>query len=100
MLKILRIEGESMSPDYNNGDYVIVSRFPLLFNMVKINSVLVFKSSKFGVLIKNVSAIDQAGNRFYFKGTNQMSVSTELIGAIERKDIIGSVLFHFKKDTV
>ena len=97
MFRIIKVEGESMFPEYNNGDYVIVSRFPLLFNMIRINSVLVFNSQDYGILIKKVAGMDKAQKRYFFKGTNQMSITTEMIGAIDDKDIIGAVLLHFKK---
>lgn len=97
MFRIIKVEGESMSPDYNSGDYVLVSRFPLLFNSIRINTAAVFNSKKYGVMIKKVSEIDRVNNKYFFKGANQMSVKTEMIGAIDRKDIIGIVLLHFKK---
>lgn len=97
MFRIIKVEGESMSPDYNSGDYVLVSRFPLLLNCIRINTVAVFNSSKYGVMIKKVSEIDNAAKQYFFKGTNHMSITTEMIGAIDRKDIIGVVLLHFKK---
>ena len=97
MFRIIKVEGDSMSPDYNSGDYLLVSRFPLLFNFIRINTAAVFNSSKYGVMIKKVSEIDSAKKQFFFKGANQMSVTTEMIGAIDKKNIIGVVLLHFKK---
>lgn len=97
MFRIIKVEGESMSPDYNSGDFVIVSRLPLLLNTVKINSVMVFRSRNYGILIKKVSDIDRDKQRYFFKGSNKNSVTTEMIGAIDKKDIIGSVFLHFKK---
>lgn len=86
-----------MSPEYHNGDYVITSRLPLLMGMVKVNSVLVFKSQRYGLLIKKVAEIDHTDKKYFFKGTNPLSLTTEKIGAIDKKDIIGSVVLHFKK---
>jgi hypothetical protein len=97
MFRIIRISGESMSPEYHDEDFVLVSRLPLLLGLVKIDSVLVFRSWNYGLLIKKVSEIDKKNRRFFFTGTNHMSLSTEKIGTIDKKDIIGSVLFHFKK---
>ena len=97
MFRIIKIEGESMSPDYNNGDFVIVTRLPLLLNTVKINSVLVFTTQNYGILIKKISDIDRVKKKYFFKGSNKNSVTTEMIGAIDKKDIIGVVLLHFKK---
>lgn len=86
-----------MSPDYNDGDYVIISRFPLLFNSVKTDSVLVFNSQKYGIMIKKVSAVDPAQKKFFFRGISSKSITSQKIGAIDKKDILGKVLFHIKK---
>jgi len=97
MFKIIKVEGESMSPVYNDGDYVLTIRFPLLLRRIKVSSVLVFKSKGHGVLIKKVSQIDPERRVFFFTGLNKKSLTTEQIGAVGEKDIIGSVIFHFKK---
>ncbi len=97
MFRIIKVSGESMSPDFNNGDYVLVSRLPLILGMVKKNSILVFKSAEYGILIKKVSDIDRLKGLFYFTGINTDSLSREQIGAISRKYIIGSVLLHFER---
>lgn len=97
MFRIIKIHGESMLPEYNDGDYVITSRLPLLSGTVKVNSVMVFKSEKYGILIKKVAGINNDNNTYSFKGTNPLSLSTEEIGSIDKKNIIGSVIFHFAK---
>ncbi len=97
MLRIIKISGESMSPEYHDGDYVVTSRLPLLLGLVKINSVVVFKSEKYGPLIKKVSSIDKKEKRYFFSGSNSISITTEEIGAIYQKNIYGSVIFHIKK---
>ena len=99
MIRIIRVEGESMSPEYNDGDYVLISRLPLLLRRIKVSDVLVFNSKKYGVLIKKVSQIDTFHRIIFFAGLNKKSLTTEQIGAVEKKDIIGSVLLHFKKQT-
>ncbi len=97
MFRIIKVSGESMSPDFNDGDYVLVSRIPLFLGRVKVNSIIVFDTLKYGILIKKVSSIDSQNGHFLFTGINQNSLSTDKIGTIQKKDIIGSVIFHFKK---
>jgi len=97
MFRIIRISGESMSPEFHDGDFVAVSRIPLVFGFVKAGTVLVFNSPAFGMLIKKVLKIDKEEKKYFFTGTNNLSLSTEKIGAIDQKDIIGAVIFHFKK---
>lgn len=86
-----------MSPEFNDGDYVLISRIPVLIGRIKIGSVLVFKSVKYGIMIKKVCDLDRYTGTFFFTGTNQQSLSSGKIGAIPEKDIIGAVVYHFKK---
>jgi signal peptidase I len=97
MFRIIKVSGESMSPEFNDGDYVLLSRLPLILGMIKINSTLVFKSAEYGILIKKVSDIDRHKGTFFFTGINKNSLTSEKIGAIPRKSILGSVILHFKK---
>ncbi len=86
-----------MSPEFHTGDYVLISSLPLMLGLVRKGSALVFNTEKYGLLIKHVSRIDRETGRIYFKGTNPLSLSEEEIGAINRKDILGSVIVHFKE---
>jgi len=95
MFRIIKVDGESMSPDFNDGDYVLISRIPLMMRHVKLNSILVFNTAKYGILIKKVSVIDK-DNRYFFTGINSLSLTTDKIGAVSEKDILGSVILHFK----
>jgi len=97
MFRIIKVSGESMSPDFNDGDYVLVSRIPLFFSRVKVNSILVFKSNKYGTLIKKVSRIDRDHGNYFFTGINKNSLTSEKIGAINNQNILGTVILHFKK---
>jgi len=86
-----------MPPDLNEGDDVLISRLPLLLGRIKVNSIVVFDTFKYGILIKKVSMIDRQSGKFLFTGINQNSLTSEKIGLIQKKNILGSVLFHFKK---
>jgi signal peptidase I len=97
MFRIIKIRGESMSPGFHDGDYAAVSRIPVLLGLIRIDSVLVFNTEKYGILIKKVCGIDKKKSKYFFKGSNHLSLSSEEIGYIDEKDILGSVIFHFKK---
>jgi signal peptidase I len=86
-----------MSPHFNDGDYVIISSIPLLFNRIKENSIIVFNSPVFGILIKKVSSSDYGKCIFYVKGFNPASLSSEKIGPVKKNEIIGTVLLHIKR---
>jgi phage repressor protein C with HTH and peptisase S24 domain len=86
-----------MSPLYNDGDYVITTSIPLLFNRIADKSVVVFKSPVYGILIKKVIRVDNKNGLFFVKGINPDSISSEKIGPVKKKEITGIVLFHIKK---
>lgn len=85
-----------MSPLYNDGDYVITSSIPLIFDRISENSIIVFNSPVLGILIKKVSSSDNKGI-FYVKGINSDSLSSEKIGPVKKDEIIGTVLLHIKR---
>lgn len=86
-----------MSPLYNDGDYVITTSIPILFNRIGENSVIVFNSPIHGILIKKVYMSDEDKGFFYVKGINPSSISSEKIGPVKRDQLIGTVLYHIKK---
>lgn len=85
-----------MSPLYNDGDYVITSSIPLIFDRISENSIIVFNSPVLGILIKKVSSSDDKGI-FYVKGINPAGISSEKIGPVKKDEIIGAVLLHIKR---
>jgi len=86
-----------MSPLYNDGDYLITSSIPLIFNRISENSVIVFNSPVFGILVKKVSSYDDDKGIFYVKSINPAGLSSEKIGPVKKDEIIGTVLLHFKR---
>ncbi len=86
-----------MSPLYNDGDYVITSSIPILLKRVKVNSVIVFKSPFYGILIKKVCGSDADKGLFYVEGINSSSLSSEIIGPVKNNEVIGTVLLHIKR---
>jgi len=86
-----------MSPLYNDGDYVITSSIPLIFDRIRENSIIVFNSPVFGILIKKVSSSDDDKGIFYVKGINPAGISSEKIGPVKKDEIIGTVLLNIKR---
>jgi signal peptidase I len=60
MLRLLKIMGESLSPDFENGDFVIVSKIPFLFSPLAIGDVVAFYQPGYGLLIKLVKGVNPA----------------------------------------
>ena len=93
MLKVLRISGESLSPEYRNGDYVVVSRF---WTKPVSGDAIVFQNKIYGTMIKKTQSILESGD-FFVIGSDPKSVDSRRFGAVNRKDVIGKVIWHIRK---
>lgn len=96
IFSVFKVSGHSMQPSLPHGSLVIVSSLPFLFHDPAINDIIAFvdKTSK-KIFIKRISKID--GNRYFLSGDNQGdSLDGRKLGWVERKAIIGKVIFYFK----
>lgn len=95
MLKIIRVEGESLSPEYLPGDYALLytgkrGRQP------KPGSVIVFRHPAYGVMIKRVQRVDADG-WLYVTGSHPHSVDSARFGPIPPQEVIGTVIWHIRR---
>ncbi len=96
ILKILRVSENSLSPAYQEGDYVLVSIVPLLFGAPKRGDVVVFRHKIYGTMIKMVEAVALGGQELSVVGTIPESIDSRRFGPIDRRDVVGKVIWHFK----
>jgi signal peptidase I len=96
MIKIFRITGRSLEPDFQDGDYVVVSNIPLRVRPARRGDVVAFRKSPYGLLIKRVEYLTPAGELFVL-GTHAASVDSLQFGPIRRQDLLGKVIGHVKK---
>ena len=52
MIKVLKVTDDSLTPEYNEGDFVIVLKITFWFKSPKRGDVGAFKQSSYGTLIK------------------------------------------------
>lgn len=96
MISIIKIIGKSMSPLYQEGDFVFIYK-PFWGKVPKIKDKVIFNHSKYGLLIKEVTLVDQIKKGFLSKGLNKFTVSKEEIGLINFNQIKGFPFLHIKK---
>ena len=96
MIKILRVIGRSLEPDFRDGDYVLVSRIPFFFRPARHGDVVAFHKPPYGLLIKRVEYRTPAGELFVL-GTHAASVDSLQFGPIRGQDLLGKVIGHVKK---
>lgn len=87
ILGLFKISGHSMQPTFKNGQKVLASYLPYLFQKPKINDIVVFKYSG-KVFIKRIQKTENL--KVYLHGDN-MNDSLE-IKPINTQDILGKVI--------
>jgi len=96
MCKILRVTGKSLEPDFRDGDYVLVSKIPLLMRPARQGNVVAFHKPPYGLLIKRVEYLTPEGELFVL-GTHAASVDSLQFGPVRRQDLLGKVIAHVKR---
>jgi len=97
MIKFIKVTGESLSPFFLPGDYVVIGTMVKLFGGIKKGDIVIFIHPEYGQLIKEVKSIHPETLTVEVKGTHPLSVTTAQLGRIPLDSIVGKMLWHFKK---
>jgi signal peptidase I len=97
MLRLLKVSGQSLSPKYKEGDFVIVSKIPFLFASPRPGDVVAFHQPGYGTMIKLVEQVDAASGELLVTGTQPESVDSRVFGAVRKSDLMGKVIWHVAK---
>ncbi len=96
MLRLFKIRGDSLSPEYSQGDFVLVSKIPLLISPLAPGVVIAFHQPGYGLLIKRIESIMNDGS-LSVAGTHPDSLDSRTFGLVRPTDIIGRVIWHIRK---
>jgi nickel-type superoxide dismutase maturation protease len=94
MCRFIRVTGDSLFPAYNEGDFVLISKIPFIFNLIKPGDVVVFEHKVYGTMIKRVAQISPDRSLYTVIGSHEFSVDSRQFGAIERKAMLGKVMWR------
>jgi len=97
MFKILKIHGDSMSPDFQEGDFVIILTASFILNRLKVGDDIIFSHKLYGTLIKRIASFDPNTAGVYVEGTSEDSLDSRRLGTIRSENIKGKVIAHFSK---
>ena len=97
MLQLLKVSGYSLYPAYRDGDFVLVSRIPILLRGIHPGDVVVFKHPHLGKLIKLVERLESEGRSVYVVGLDEESVDSRTFGAVPRNLVLGKVIWRIPK---
>jgi nickel-type superoxide dismutase maturation protease len=96
MLRLLKISGDSLSPEFNHGDFVLVSKIPYYLFPPSIGEVIAFRQPGYGILIKRIQAVHPDGG-FEVIGSHPDSVDSRVFGPVLYEKIIGKVIWHITR---
>jgi signal peptidase I len=95
MFRIIKVKGDSMSPDYQEGDFVVLATAPFFLKRLKVGDIIIFEHRLYGTLIKRIASFDPETAEAYVEGTRPDSLDSRRLGTIRRKKIRGKVIAHF-----
>jgi phage repressor protein C with HTH and peptisase S24 domain len=97
MLKIIKVAGESLSPLFLPGDYVLVRKYTFLFGSISEGDIVIFTHPSYGLMIKEIYRVNSELQQIRVKGSHPLSVNSSKIGPIASANILGKVIWHIKK---
>lgn len=97
MFKFLKVTGDSLLPEYREGDFVLVSKTPSFLGPIREGDIVVFKHPEYGILIKKVSVVYPHSREYFVLGTHGQGADSRLFGNISHQNIIGKVVWHIRR---
>ncbi len=92
MFKLIRVSGNSLYPEFQRGDFVLISKIPFLLGWVRPGDVVAFRHAEYGLMIKKVEAISADGDQFTVVGAHPASTDSRHFGPVKREQMVGKVL--------
>ncbi len=95
MLRIMKVQGNSMFPSLKAGDFVLVVRRSA--KHLKTGDLVVAEHRQFGRIIKRVKE-KLPSEEFILSGDNQAeSTASETLGTFAAQQLVGKVIYHLPK---
>lgn len=92
MLKLLRVKGNSLRPEVQDGDMVMLLTWRRLWKL-KPGDRVVFRQPTYGTLIKKIERLGPGKDQVFVTGAHAASVDSYEFGPISIQSIIGKVIF-------
>lgn len=98
MLRLLKVRGNSLCPDFLEGDYVLSAKVPFPAGRIRAGDVIVFRQPGYNTLmIKRVDQVLDQGKSFRVRGTQIDSTDSRDFGPVARDHLIGRVIWHIRQ---
>ena len=89
MFSVIKVQGTSMVPRLQNGDFVFISRWQ---RSLKVGDLVVVDHPLYQFIVKRVLEIDDHG-LLWVGGENESSLKPQELGWIAPNRLVGKVLF-------
>jgi len=96
ILQHFKVRGLSLSPEIQDGDFVVASRIPILFRRLRQGDLVVFRKPAYGRLVKRVERIESCG-QIFVTGSGEGSVDSRTFGPIYASDVQGVVVARIRR---
>lgn len=96
-LRVLRVSGDSLWPEFQNGDFVLTLKIPILYDSWRPGDVVAFRHPLYGLLIKKVDHRRLEDGRLFVTGNVAHSLDSREFGAISPDTVIGKVIGHIRQ---
>jgi phage repressor protein C with HTH and peptisase S24 domain len=96
MLRLLKVRGTSLWPEYRAGDFVLAASVPFPSRKIKSGDVIIFQQPGYGMLIKRVQEVLEDGHAFEVRGTQVSSSDSRNFGPVPKARVSGKVIWHFR----
>jgi phage repressor protein C with HTH and peptisase S24 domain len=97
MFKLLKVKGNSLMPEYHEGDFVIIRKIPFSTKKYRSGDILIFEHPDYGLMIKELFAVSTSETLLTVHGTHPDSIDSRDFGPINASDVMGKVIWHIKK---
>jgi signal peptidase I len=96
MLRLYKVMGDSLAPEFQGGDFVLISKIPFLFSPPSPGDVIAFRQPGYGILIKRIQQVTPDG-LLDVTGSHPDSIDSRVFGPVNREDMLGKVIWHIHK---
>lgn len=97
MLRLFKVSEDSLSPEYQDGDFVLALKIPIFLQRIRPGAIVVFKQEAYGTLIKRVEHISADRQEYFVVGNHPLSIDSRQFGPVPRRNLIGKVIWHIPR---
>jgi len=97
VIQFLKVTGESLSPFFLDGDYVLLGKSPFFLRRLRPGDFVVFRHPVYGVMIKQVEFLSPDRQELTVLGTHPDSKDSRQYGPIPRLWLTGKVIWRVRR---